>query len=286
LSSPAAAGGHLPGPKGPAPTVFFLSDYGLADEFVGVVHAVVRRLAPGATVLDLTHGVPAFDVRAGSEALVRAVPHLGHGVVLGVVDPGVGGPRRGVAIEAGPASADAKGRWFVGPDNGLLVAAAELCGGIRRAFDLVRAAGLPDTFDGRDVFAPAAAALATGGDPARLGSPFPPGDLVRIAAPVVERRADGDRQVLRAEATWIDHFGNVQLAAVGTAVPLGAVVRVVVPGSGSSFSARRVRSFAELAPGELGVLSDANGRAALAVREGSAGAATGASTGTVVELTW
>ncbi|HEY5244790.1 MAG TPA: SAM-dependent chlorinase/fluorinase, partial [Acidimicrobiales bacterium] len=108
-----------------ADTVYFLSDYGLADEFVGVVHAVLRRLAPGIAVVDLVHEIPPYDVRAGAAALVRAVPHLGPGVVLAVVDPGVGGSRRGLVLEIdGPDR-----RWFVGPDNGLLLAAAARAGG-------------------------------------------------------------------------------------------------------------------------------------------------------------
>ena len=76
-------------------TVSFLSDYGLEDEFVGVVHSVLRSLAPGVAVVDVTHGIPAHDVRAGSLALARSAPYLCPGVVLAVVDPGVGGDRRG-----------------------------------------------------------------------------------------------------------------------------------------------------------------------------------------------
>jgi S-adenosylmethionine hydrolase len=76
--------------RNPPCTVFFLSDFGTEDEFAGVVHAVIAARAPGTTVIDLTHHVPPFDVRAGSHTLVRAVPHLGPGVVLAVVDPGVG----------------------------------------------------------------------------------------------------------------------------------------------------------------------------------------------------
>ncbi|MFZ0250851.1 MAG: SAM-dependent chlorinase/fluorinase, partial [Acidimicrobiales bacterium] len=107
----------------PPHTVFFLSDFGTEDEFAGVVHAVIAARAPGTTVIDLTHHIPPFDVRAGSHALVRAVPYLGSGVVLGVVDPGVGTDRRGIGLRVqAPSGASL---WFVGPDNGLLVAAAE-----------------------------------------------------------------------------------------------------------------------------------------------------------------
>ena len=122
----------------PVPPVFFLSDFGTQDEFAGVVHAVIAARAPGATVIDLTHHIPPFDVRAGSHTLVRAVPHLGSGVVLGVVDPGVGTARRGICIEvAVPAGGTL---FFVGPDNGLLVGAAEAAGEapITRVVELTR----------------------------------------------------------------------------------------------------------------------------------------------------
>lgn len=139
-------------------TVYFLSDYGARDEFAGVVHAVIVAGAPGVTVIDLTHQIPAFDVRAGSHALVRAVPHLGAGIVLGVVDPGVGTSRRGLCMEI-PLPAGGT-MYFVGPDNGLLVAAAESAGEapVSRVVELRCEPSDPSfgrgtTFDGRDVFA-------------------------------------------------------------------------------------------------------------------------------------
>lgn len=300
---------HL-GPIGPEggspPTVFFLSDYGLTDEFVGVVHAGVLRHAPGATVVHLTHGIPPFDVRAGAAALVRSVPHLGPGVVLGVVDPGVGGGRLGVAVQA-----EGGGRWFVGPDNGLLMEAVERCGGARRAVVLGKPDDAPATFDGRDVFAPAAAALAVGSGPEGLGSAIAPEALVRLTAPlaeIVELPGPGSHGSIRAEVVWVDRFGNVQLAVPARlgpppprrddAVPVRVSVQVrprpdrAGPeafagrvGAGT-FAARRVAAFGTLEPGELGVLSDANGQLALVVREGSAAALTGATEGAVIELGW
>ena len=131
-------------PTGPVRTVFFLSDFGTQDEFAGVVHAVIAARAPGTTVIDLTHNIPAFDVRAGSHTLVRAVPHLGPGVVLGVVDPGVGTGRRGIGIEVAlPAGGTLH---FIGPDNGLLVASAEEAGEapVRRVVELHRPPPPPD----------------------------------------------------------------------------------------------------------------------------------------------
>jgi S-adenosyl-L-methionine hydrolase (adenosine-forming) len=271
--------------------VFFLSDYGLADEFVGVVHAVLLRQVPDVAVVDLTHGIPAFDVRAGAEALARAVPHLGPGVVLAVVDPGVGGVRRGVAVRAGD------GRWFVAPDNGLVGPAAEACGGVAAVRDLRKPGDAPATFDGRDVFAPAAAALAALGTPPP-GAEVDPASLVRLTPALATRGSEGGLVVLRAPVTWVDRFGNVQLGATGDEGPPpgadGILVRVTAPPGGdaapgarpTSFRARRVRAFSDLGDGELGVLGDANGRLAIVVREGSAAASTQLSAGGVVELVW
>ena len=112
-------------------TISFLSDYGTDDEFVGVVKSVIRELAPHATVIDLTHGISPFDVRAGSLALARSISYVASGVVMAVVDPGVGTPRRGIAVEV----ADGEG-VLVGPDNGVLAPAVAMAGGAGRAVQL------------------------------------------------------------------------------------------------------------------------------------------------------
>jgi S-adenosylmethionine hydrolase len=271
-------------------SVFFLSDYGLRDEFVGVVHAVIRRLAPEVCVVDLTHGVEPFDVGAGAEALCRAAPYLGEGVVLAVVDPGVGGARRALALRA---AATGGPDWLVGPDNGLLLPAAEVLGGVQRAFSLRRedrrvdgAAGGP-TFDGRDVFAPAAAALASGIDPEDLGTPVEVSGLVRPVPPRLVRRAGAVNEIL-TEVTWVDAFGNLQLAVPSADLDpgVGALsVTLGAPGQGLG-SLRRVRAFGDLAPGELGLLADSNGRLAVVLARASAALHLGAERGTPVRLTW
>src|SRR4051794_5812167 len=114
-------------------TISFLSDYGFADEFVGVVKGVIRTIAPHAAVLDVCHEIPPHDVRAGGLTLARAVQYLPPGVVLAVVDPGVGTDRRAVAVEVGDEDDTAV---FVGPDNGLLASAVAMTGGARRAVAL------------------------------------------------------------------------------------------------------------------------------------------------------
>ena len=139
--------------------VTFLSDYGLQDEFVGTCHGVIKRIAPDAEIIDVTHGIPRQAVLQGALVLANTLPYMPVGVHLAVVDPGVGGPRRPLALR------DRGGRLFVGPDNGLLIPAAERVG-IEDAHELANPAyaleTISRTFHGRDLFAPAAAHLAAG----------------------------------------------------------------------------------------------------------------------------
>jgi S-adenosylmethionine hydrolase len=305
----------------PAATVFFLSDYGTRDEFAGVVRAVLTSAAPGLTIIDLTHHIPPFDVRAGSRALVRAAPYLGPGVVLGVVDPGVGSPRRALCVPVVPTRSGPS--FFVGPDNGLLVAAAELVGQapIAQAFALTLLApatpvapatesvGRGTTFDGRDLFAPAAAALCRGISPEQLGHAVDPDSLVRLRGEITAhgRFADG-RRFVRTEVLWIDHFGNVQLAATTLETRAGALPHTgavgfrmeeedrseSVPDAGPGLpgvpgvqkTLRRVETFADLDQDELGLLVDSNGHWAVVAGEASAARSLGASPGDMVVLTW
>ena len=185
--------------------ISFLSDYGLADEFVGVCHAVIATICPDAQVIDITHGIPRHDVRAGALILRGALPYLPAGVVLAVVDPDVGAERRAVAIRAGD------GRQLVGPDNGLLWLAAELSGGVSEAVDIARSAfrlePVSATFHGRDIFAPVAARLAAGAGLRDCGEPLDPGRLVRVELPR-PRLEDG---ALMTQAVYVDRFGNVAL---------------------------------------------------------------------------
>jgi S-adenosylmethionine hydrolase len=268
----------------PAPAVHFLSDYGLVDEFVGVVHAVVHRGAPGVPVIDLTHQVPAFDVAAGAATLLRCAPFLGPGVVLAVVDPGVATDRRAVAVQVGPAPAAGRPGWLVGPDNGLLVPLAEALGGPVAALAL----GAPgSTFDGRDVFGPAAAHLVTGGEPEAVGIPVAVGSLVPAPAVVPDRVEGG---ALVTTVGHVDGFGNVglrarpdALAALGLGV--GDTVAVAL-GASAPTPARWVVGFADLGPGELGLLVDADGRLALVLdrRPAAARLGTGAAAGHAPEV--
>jgi S-adenosyl-L-methionine hydrolase (adenosine-forming) len=245
-------------------TVSFLSDYGTEDEFVGVVKSVLRQLARDAVVIDITHQVPPHDVRAGALTLQRAAPFLAPGVVMAVVDPGVGTDRRAVAVEVEP---DPR-LVFVGPDNGLLVPALDALGGRGRAVALVerrhpRGAGA--TFDGRDLFAPAAAQLCTGADLEDLGPRIEPAGLVPGPRPSPTPKGTG----LAAEVLSVDRFGNAQLAARSEdAEYLGERVRLTLPGR--QVPATRVASFAEIAPGQVGLVVDSWGMLAVALDRRSA----------------
>ena len=268
-------------------TISFLSDYGTDDEFVGVVKSVIRELAPHARVIDLTHGISPFDVRAGSLALARSISYVASGIVMAVVDPGVGTARRGIAVEV----ADGEG-VLIGPDNGLLAPAVAMAGGAERAVQLDN----PDhrletpgaTFDGRDVFAPAAAALCTGVDLLDLGSEVD----VDLLFPGVVPLPQIDDSLVIAQALWTDRFGNVQLNIGPDDLPeeLAADVQVrfsapTDPTGGSTRAATRVASFADVAAGAVGMVVDANGMLALVMNQRSAADELGIADGDQVVIT-
>jgi S-adenosylmethionine hydrolase len=253
-------------------TVSFLSDYGIADEFVGVVHSVLRDLAPHARVVDLTHGVPPFDVRAGSLALARSIGYVASGVVLAVVDPGVGSARRGIAVEV----AGGEG-VLVGPDNGLLAPAVAMAGGAERAVELTN----PDhrlpapgaTFAGRDIFAPAVAHLCNGGELTDLGALV---DADLLVPGVVALPQSDDTRVI-AQVLWVDRYGNAQLNVGPDDLPVTFTERIEVrcaspadPAGGVVRSAVRASSFAELVGGSVGLVLDSSGLLALAMDQRSA----------------
>lgn len=245
-------------------TVSFLTDYGLDDEFVGVVKSVLRDLAPHATVVDLTHGIAPFDVRAGSLALARAIPYVAEGVVLAVVDPGVGTSRRAIAVEvAGGAGV------LVGPDNGLLAPAVAITGGAERAVELTNpehhllAPGA--TFAGRDVFAPVAAALCNGVDLAELGPLVDSALLMPGMVALPREEPDG----IHAEVLWVDRFGNCQLNVGPEDLTAGVDVWAITIG-GERRAARIAPTFGVLTTGQLGLVLDSHGMYALALDQHSA----------------
>ena len=183
--------------------ITFLTDFGLQDDFVGTCHGVIARIAPDARVIDITHGIPPQAVLQGALVLRNTTRYMPVGVHLAVVDPDVGGNRRAVAVRS------ADGRMFVGPDNGLLMLAADDAG-VEAAHELTEPRyRLPDvsrTFHARDVFAPAAAHLATGVPIEELGPALDPATLVRVEVPRSRYRAVAD---LARPSLSVDRFGNV-----------------------------------------------------------------------------
>ena len=255
-----------------APLITFLSDYGHRDEFVGICHGVIVRRCPQARVIDITHAIPRHDVRAGALVLAYALPYMPAGVHLAVVDPEVGAggrhERRAVAVRAAE-----RERLLVGPDNGLLMVAAERLGGAVEAVEVTRSRErlepLSATFHGRDIFAPVAAALAAGEPLRAVGEPLAVDELERLALPLA-RVADG---VLRAHVLRVDQFGNLTLDASAAQVAqagvrLGASISVEV--GGRAFAARYARTFADVPADQLLLYIDATRMAALAVNRGSA----------------
>lgn len=276
--------------------VSFTSDYGRVDGFVAACTGIIVRMAPHVRMIDVTHDVPPGDIRRGAAVLAQTAGYLPSAVHLAVVDPGVGTERRGLVLET-------RRGIMVGPDNGVLLPAAEALGGILAAYELTERAFWAyqpsPTFHGRDVFAPVVAHLATGAEPSKVGRELPVFDLVRLPEPLVRVR-QGE---LTAEVLTIDRFGNVQLAAKAvdlesaalrppqhvtvTIVPTisaagaepalndgadpGAVNYGVEPDAGGGTLRGIVgRTFADVASGELVLFVDSARHAALAVNGGSA----------------
>ena len=261
--------------------VSFLSDFGIADEFVGVVHGVIARIAPGVRVLDVTHGIRRGDVQSGALALLRAVQYLPNGVVLAVVDPGVGTDRAAIAVET-------EWGFLVGPDNGLLAPAVAMVGGAGRAVRLedprFRLPGGGDTFAGRDVFAPAAAVLASGeASLDDLGPDFPVHHLTPLLLPL----PSVEGEAVRGEVVWEDGFGNLQtnvspedLAAIGAAPGHHLVLDFGIARHGVPWAA----AYGDVGEGELLAHVDSAGQIAVAVRGGSAAATLGIGVGRSVTI--
>lgn len=259
-------------------TITFLSDYGTSDEFVGVVKSVIRSIAPSVTVIDLSHDIPAYDVRAGSLTLGRSAQYLCPGVVLAIVDPGVGTERRAIAVEVGGGQS-----YLVGPDNGLLASAVAMSGGATAVVELTNADyQLPapgPTFAGRDVFAPAAAHLCLGVPLGDLGRALDPVALLPGLLPL-PRDEDG---TLVAEVLWVDRFGNCQLNVDPDEVAdLGP--RVQLRWGDDVRTADRAPTYEGIAPGQVGLVVDSYGMLSVCLGKRSAAAELAMPVGTEVTL--
>jgi S-adenosylmethionine hydrolase len=263
--------------------IAFLSDFGYEDEFAGVCKGVIAGINPDAQVIDLTHGISPHDITAGALSLLRAVQYLpDEAVVLAVVDPGVGTDRKAIGVRTAE-------RFFVGPDNGLLSLAVAMTGGALEAVvldspehQLPSAGG--STFDGRDVFAPAAAFLAGGTPLTELGSLIDPSELMPLLLPLTDVRPDGG---LQAQVLWVDRFGNAQLNAAPEELELmggglSGVVRVTVELLEESL--RWVNAYGDGEEGEPVLIADAYGLLSIAVNRGRAADVLPLHTGAAVVL--
>jgi len=263
------------------PCVSLLTDYGLSDGFVASCHGVLASLAPDTRVIDVTHLVPPGDIRRGAAVLAQTLPWLPPGVHIAVVDPGVGTARRSLAVVAGA-------HVLVGPDNGLLLPAAEALGRGSQAYEITSGGAMLEpvshTFHGRDVFAPAAARLATGAlTVADLGPQVAVDGLVRLPVPFASA-GDGWAQ---AEVVTVDRFGNVQTALRGerlaaAAFALGDLAKISA--GGVRHPVRYAETFGAVPRGTLLLYVDSAGYVSVARNGGNAARLLGARPGGIVHI--
>jgi S-adenosylmethionine hydrolase len=261
--------------------ITFLTDFGLKDDFVGTCHGVMKRIAPEVQIIDITHGIPPQAVLQGAIVLASTIGYMPTGVHLAVVDPGVGGPRRPLALR------DRDGRLFVGPDNGLLLPAASRAG-IEEAHELANPAfaleTISRTFHARDLFSPAAAHLAAGARLEELGPPIDPEALVSLDLPRPEL---GDAFAV-ATVLYIDSFGNIALNLTREDVESIGIVpgsRIEFELTGEHYYAVMARTFADARPGDVILYEDSYGNMSVAISRGSAARMLHASPGHRIHIT-
>jgi S-adenosylmethionine hydrolase len=261
--------------------ITFLTDFGLEDDFVGTCHGVMKRIAPDSQIIDITHGVRPGHVLQAALTLANTLPYMPAGVHLAVVDPGVGTGRRPLALR------DAEGRIHVGPDNGLLLPAAERFGGVVEVHELANADYALDsvsrTFHGRDLFSPAAAHLSLGVALGELGPPVDPEALVRLDLP----QPEVGHSRIRATVLGVDRFGNIALNLAREhldAVSIVPGMRVELAARGNRYYAVAARTFADAPTGELILYEDSYRSVAVAVSRGSAAAVLGVEEGAEIVL--
>jgi S-adenosyl-L-methionine hydrolase (adenosine-forming) len=261
--------------------ITFLSDFGLADDFVGTCHGVIKGIAPEADVIDITHGIEPQSILQGALVLANTLPYMPAGVHVAVVDPDVGTPRRALVLRT---DGD---RLLVGPDNGLLMPAADRLGGVQAAFEITnrRYALEPvsATFHGRDVFSPAAAHLSLGLEPAELGNAV---EVDTLVLPEIPQPEIGERRI-RATCLYVDRFGNIQLNLTAAQLERIGIVpgrQVEVEVTMERFYALAARTFAEARVGDTILYEDAYQNIALAITRGNAADTFGVRAGMEVRL--
>ncbi len=218
-------------------------------------------------MIDITHGIPPQHVLQGALVLANTLPYMPAGVHVAVVDPGVGGARKPLALRGGD------GRLYVGPDNGLLLVAADSLGGIEEAVEIANEdymlTPVSRTFHGRDVFSPAGAHLATGVELREFGPALDPAGLARLELPVAQI---GTARI-RASALYIDRFGNIQLNLTSKDLEKVGIVpgtKVEVEVRFERYFAVAARTFAEVRTGDIVLYEDSYRNIALAINQGNA----------------
>jgi S-adenosylmethionine hydrolase len=261
--------------------ITFLTDFGLRDDFVGTCHGVMKRIAPEVQIIDITHGIPPQAVLQGALTLANTLPFMPVGVHLAVVDPGVGGARRALALR------DGEGRVHIGPDNGLLIPAAEKLGGIAEARELTNPEyaleSVSRTFHGRDLFSPAAAHVSLGVPLAELGPPIDPDALARLDVPQPEV---GTTRI-NCTVLSIDRFGNMQLNLERSHLEKADVVpgtRIELQVGAERYFAVAARTFADARPGDVILYEDAYRNLSIAISGGNAAVTFGASEGQNIRI--
>jgi S-adenosylmethionine hydrolase len=260
--------------------ITFLSDFGLKDDFVGTCHGVMKRIAPEAQIIDITHGIPPQAVLQGALVLANTIGFMPVGVHLAIVDPGVGGPRRPLVLR------DAEERTYVGPDNGLLLPAARRTG-IVAAHELANPEyaleSISRTFHGRDLFSPAAAHLALGTALEELGPPLDPDALIGLDLPE-PILSDG---AAVATLLYVDSFGNIALNLTRDDVERIGIVsgtRVELELAGERYYAVMARTFADARPGDVILYEDSYRNMSVAISRGSAARMLHASPGQTIRI--
>lgn len=247
--------------------ISFISDFGRDDEFVGVVHGVIARIAPDVRVIDIGHEFAQGDIRAGSLALMRSIQYLPQGVALAVIDPGVGTARKAIAVRT---------EWgvLIGPDNGLLAPAVAMVGGADKIVSIenpeLQLPAPGSTFHGRDLFGPAAAVIADGQATLEdLGPEVDRDSVMPMMIPLVEHEENS----VTGEVLWVDHFGNCQLNVtpddlnrVGISQGTEAVLKI----HSAEFPIEWVEAYGNVVAGEGLLHIDSYGQIAVAVRDGRA----------------
>lgn len=260
-----------------SPPITFLSDFGTTDTFVGVVKGVILGINPEAKIVDLSHDIPSFDIQSAAYALQQASSYFPDGTVhLAVVDPGVGGERKPIVVQA------QKG-IYVGPDNGIFSYIYEADPKARVFVISARKYRLKDTsptFEGRDVFAPAAAWISKGISPVKMGK--------KVARPVrfdIPKPVEGEKGKITGQVIYVDRFGNLitNITRADLKSALLGEDQVVIRIGGREIKGLKPY-YSGAAPGELAALINSDDHLEIFVFEGSAGTMTGSHKSDIVKV--